>query len=385
VHSTVLHTITGLNVGGAEIMLARFIGKVDRDRYKSTVLSLLPPGLISARVAQTNSKIITIDMTERPRARDAIRLAQSVSRTAPDLLHGWMHHGNVAAMLGSMVGLNFPPVIWSVHHSIVNLANEKALTRRMLQLCAFLSARTFAISYCSRVAAEDHERLGFDPRRRVVIPNGIDCSEFRPAKDAGARLRKLLGIPAKRLIVGHVARAHPMKDQASLVRAIARVLSQGFDVQGLFVGDGHAQGPVRMAARECGIDDRITTLGVRDDIADLVPGLDVFVLSSAWGEAFSIAAGEAMASGVPVVVTKVGDCGWLVGATGLTIPPKDNDALTAAIAELLSLRPHERRALGERARQRVVDNFSLDLYVRRHLDLYEGALERRPPSKVAAL
>jgi glycosyltransferase involved in cell wall biosynthesis len=135
---------------------------------------------------------------------------------------------------------------------------------------------------------------------------------------------------------------------------------------------------VRKAAREFGIDDRITTLGVRHDVRELLPGLDIFALSSAWGEAFSLAVGEAMACGVPAVVTAVGDSPWIVGSTGLVVPPKNADALTAAMVKLLQIGTDARRSLGERAQQRIVENFSLSLYAKRHLELYERALDTAP-------
>lgn len=372
--TNVLHTITGLEVGGAEFMLARFLGEVDRSAFSSTVLSLLPPGLLRERIAKTRSDVVSIGMERHPRPRDIVRLAQMVSRTAPDLVHGWMYHGNVAATLGSVLGLRFVPVVWSVHHAFDDLGNEKPLTRRLIRLSALLSSRATAISYCSRASADLHEKLGFDPSKRVVIPNGVDCAEFRPNEASRRAVRQLAGIPDGRLVIGHVARAHPAKDQRSLVRAIADVVGRGYDVQGVFLGEGHADGVVREAAREFGIDDRITTPGLRFDVARLVPGFDVFALGSAWGESFSLAVAEAMACGVPSVVTDVGDCGWMVGETGLVVPPRDHEALASALARLLSLSGDERRALGCAARRRVTAHFSLALYVSRHLDLYDLAL-----------
>jgi glycosyltransferase involved in cell wall biosynthesis len=321
---------------------------------------------------------MSVGMTNRPKPLDLVRLIESVSRASPDLLHGWMYHGNVAAMLGSILSLRFRPVIWSIHHTITRLTDEPTLTRRLIHMSARLSSRTSAISYCSRVSANDHEKLGFDPRRTSIIPNGTDCNEFRPSAEAGARLRKLLDLPPERLIIGHVARFHPMKDQVSLVRAISRAIAKGHDIQGVFIGEGHVDGPVRAAAQELGIDDRITTLGVRSDVPDLLPGFDIFVLSSAWGEAFSLAVGEAMAAGVPAVVTAVGDSPWLVGSTGVVVPPNDPEALCAGLVELIEMDASQRRALGERARHRIVENFSLSLYVQRHVNLYERALERLP-------
>ena len=370
----VLHTITGLNVGGAEHMLVRFLGQLDPAQYASSVLSLLPPGRLAAAASQ-RAEVASVGMGTLPLPHHLLRLRAQVRSARPDLLHGWMHHGNLAAMLGVLSGAAHAPVIWGVHHSITRLGDEKALTRGILRLSAKLSSRTAAICYCSRVAADDHERIGFDADRRVVIPNGTDCVVFAPSGDAGARLRQMIGIAAERIVIGHVARFHPMKDQIALVRAAARLIAERRDVQVVFIGEGHRDGPVRQQARALGIDARVSTLGVRDDVATLLPGFDVFALSSAWGEAFPLSVGEAMACGVPVVATAVGDCRWLVGPAGAVVPPSDPEALVTALRDLVDLPPATRRSLGRRARERIVDEFSLPVYANRHLELYERALD----------
>ena len=128
------------------------------------------------------------------------------------------------------------------------------------------------------------------------------------------------------------------------------------------------------AARKMGIADRITILGVRDDVAELLPGLDACAQSSAWGEAFSLSLGEAMACGIPSVATDVGDTALLLGKEGFLVRPRDPDALALSILQIFALNAEERAALGLRSRQRVVDNFSLGHYVDRHLELYAEIL-----------
>ncbi|MCT7376948.1 glycosyltransferase [Chelativorans salis] len=373
----VLHTITGLNVGGAESMLTRFVAQIDDAGYPSTVLSLLSPGALATQLpCKTQSNLLTLAMQRAmPGPGNLLALQRLVRQNKPNLIHGWMYHGNLAALIGSVASFIFAPVIWSVHHTVADIAQEEPRTRRLLRYSAVLSHHAAAICYCSNAAAYQHERLGFDPRRSVVIPNGIDCHIFCPTYERRVRLRSMLAIPPKRRIIGHFARYHPMKDQLSLVRAVSIISRNGYDVQLVVVGGGHQDGPVREAASKLGIDDRVTTLGIRHDIAELLPGLDVFALSSAWGEAFSVAAGEAMASGVPVVATDVGDSNWLVGPTGMVVPPSDPNALAAALAEVLGLSREDREALGDAARERIVSNFSLEIYVNRYLALYEQVLK----------
>lgn len=375
----ILHSITGLNVGGAELMLSRFLGKTDRSRCIHEVLSLMPGGPVADQIAAMGVSVTTLGMDEsKVRPSDFWLLRKKIATSCPSLVHGWMYHGNAAALFGVLASLRSTPVIWSIHHSVDDLATEKPLTQRIIKVLARLSRWTAAISYCSRVSADQHESLGFDSTKRRVIPNGIDCSRFQPAEEGRQSLVRLLNIPEGRKIIGNVARFHPMKDQASLVRATARLLESGLNVQCVFVGAGHDEhGPVQKTARELNISDRISTLGLRGDLQHLLPGLDVYALPSAWGEAFPLAVAEAMACGVPAVATDVGDCAWLIGETGRIVAPRDTEALAKALTELLSLSPDARRKLGEQARLRVVNNFSLEQYVAEHECLYREVLEGR--------
>ncbi len=377
----ILHSITGLGVGGAQCMLVRYLSSALRHDCPATVLSLMPLGGLAAAIESDGSaKLVSLGMkTGTVRVSDTLRLGRAVRKLQPDVIHGWMYHGNVAGILGAWASLDFAPVIWSIHHSINDIAREKPLTQRLIRLSSALSRFTSAISYCSPVSAAQHEAIGFDPRRRRIIPNGTDCAFFRPTEERKGRLRALLDIPADRLIIGHVARFHPMKDQVTLVLAIADLISSGHDVQLVVIGEGHIDGPVRQTAERAGISERVTTLGLRHDVAEVMPDLDIYALSSAWGETFPLAAGEAMASGVPVVTTDIGDTAWLVGSTGIVVPPRQPAALADGLARMIALGPERRRALGAAARQRIIEHFSLDQYVKAHLDLYDEVSREPPP------
>lgn len=373
----VLHSITGLNVGGAESMLLTFVGELDRNRWRTEILSLMPAGPLHARADALGVPVRSAGMAQgRPSLAAMGAVRRAFRDFTPHIAHGWMYHGNLAATFGAMRSGRPTPVIWSIHHSLSDFAREKPMTRALIRLSAAASRAPAAISYCSRASAEQHRRIGFDSKRQVVIPNGTDCGRFKPSPDARDRLLKLLGVPRDKVLVGHVGRAHPMKDQERLVEALASLLRDGYSVHGVLIGAGHKGGAVERAVRKAGIADNVSLLGLRDDIPELTPGLDLFVLSSAWGEAFPLAAAEAMASGVPVVATDVGDCSWLVGDAGEIANPSDTESLVAAMKSLLDLTADDRRALGARARRRVVEEFGLDQYVRRHLDLYEEALDK---------
>ncbi|WP_083203864.1 glycosyltransferase [Ensifer adhaerens] len=374
----VLHLITGLNVGGAEYMLARFGAKLAATHYEPSVLSLMRPGPVARDMRDANIAVATLEMHQsRPGPRALAKLRAIIRSSRPALLHGWMYHGNVAASVGSLLGER-QPVIWSIHHSIANPSSEKLMTRAVIRLSVELSSRTSAISYCSRVSAEQHEALGFAPDKRRIIPNGVDCEQFHPRADARRYLCDALRLPAERLLVGNIARAHPMKDHGSFLRAIAGLRGMGLDAHGILIGDGHEQGGTARVAAELGITPMITISNARADIDRLMPGLDLFMLSSAWGEAFPLVVAEAMASGVPAIATDVGDCAWLVGDRQLVVEPKHADGLAKLAASILCLSQDLRRELGERARRRIVERFSLRCYVDSHLSLYDEILDQQP-------
>ncbi|WP_051881413.1 glycosyltransferase [Parvularcula oceani] len=382
---TVLHVITGLNIGGAEHMLLRHAAGLDPSAWRSEILSLLPPGPLAANAAALGVRVHSALMPQgRFTLRAALRIAGIARAVRPDIVHGWMYHGNLAASLAGAAGR--APCLWSIHHSLADISREKASTRAVIRLSAAMSGSPAAISYCSRAARGQHEALGFRAKTAIVIPNGTDTDAFRPAPGAGERLRELLGVPPARQLVGHVGRAHPMKDTGSFVAAIARLLEEGRDVQGVVIGAGHDEGgsAVRAAASAHGIGGRISVLGPRGDVAALLPGLDLYVQSSAWGEAFSLAISEAMACGVPPVVTDVGDSAWLVGDAGATVPPSDPQALARACARILDLPAQGRARLSAAARARVAGEFGLDRYVARHVQAYERAMSGRGQRAAAA-
>jgi len=374
----VLHAITGLEVGGAENMLVRLLDAGTREKFEPSVLSLMDPdaapyGTLAPQVAALRIPVATLQMPRRhPTLANVWRLCRTVRTADPQLIQGWMYHGNLAATVGAWALPQRPPVIWNVRHSVHDLMLEKPLTRLIIRLSARLSRLPRAIIYNSRVSAAQHQALGFEAGRAVVIPNGFDTARFKPQPDARARLCREFGIDPARTLVGMIARNHPMKDHANLVRAAGLLRERGRDVHLVLIGSG-----VDAANRELGelvaalgLETRVSPLGERGDVPALVAGLDLVALSSAWGEGFPNVLGEAMASGVPCVATDVGDCTWVVGPHGIIVPPRQSEALAIALGRLIDLGSDARRQLGLGGRARIVQHFSIHEVVRQYESLH---------------
>ena len=374
----ILHVITGLNVGGAENMLAKLIENDSRPQTQH-VLSLLKPGPLAERITAAGATVHTLGMKRGlPTIGAARRLMKLVQKLGPDVLHGWMYHGNLAVTYAQFASRNAIPTIWNIRHSLENAQRETLRTRALLGISRRLSHRPRAIVYNSAASAAQHEAHGFSAAQRTVIPNGFDCSLFRPDPGAREKVEALLGIPAGRPIIGCIARFHPMKGHANLVAAATIAMQQGSDFHLLMVGHGLAEPPdaLRKMIEKLPFD-RVTTSDARLDVAEWLPGLDILAVPSGWGEAFPNVIGEALSCGVPVISTDVGDSRVIVGPAGEIVPPENPKALAAAIARMLELSGEERSRLGLAGRERIVDNYSLNAITERYERLYREVSSNR--------
>lgn len=373
----ILHLITGLNTGGAEMMLYRLLSRMNRERFEPVVLSLMDRGTLGDRISKLDIPVYTINMKLGLSTPAAIwRLIRTVRQLQPDLIQGWMYHANLAAELASFLSPLKIPVIWGIHHSLNSLKSEKTTTWGAIKLSAYLSRTAQKIVFVSRTSQLQHHSEGYFSQNNCVIPNGFDTKIFAPSVDAALTVRSELGLAANTLLIGNIGRFHPMKDHANFLQAAALLLQGHPHVHFLMVGQGveAANSILHQLIQKLGISEQVHLLGERQDIPRLAAALDIATTASAYGEAFPLVVGEAMSCGVPCVVTDVGDSAWMVAETGRVVPPRNSEALANAWQELISLSAADRKYLGKKARSRIIKYFSLDYVVRQYEELYKTAL-----------
>jgi len=297
-----------------------------------------------------------------------------------------MYHGNLAALFGRVVASSRAPIAWNVRQTLYDLRNEKRLTALVIRVSAAVSARTAAIVYNSETSATQHEAIGFARERRELIPNGFDCDAFAPNAAVRARTRARLSIGESDVVVGLISRYHPMKDHRLFIDAVAQAAAAHPRFRVLLVGRGVSRPdsgiPQALAAH--GLAKSAIVLDERHDVAALCNAIDIACSSSGWGEGFSNAIGEAMACGVPCVVTDVGDSARIVGDTGKVVPRGNVQSFAASLLELAELGREGRVALGAAARRRVESLYSIGAVVARYESLYERLARRAPSPSVAA-
>ena len=375
----ILHVITGLSTGGAEMMMFRLMSAT-LGSLSHSVISLKDEGTLGPRIRALGVPVQALGL--RPLLPNPFRLLSVVSRIhkfRPDVIQGWMHHGDLVATLASRLSGQHTPVIWGVQQSIRKLSDFGLSTALLIRIGALMSNSPDRIIYVSKTGASQHESLGYRAESRVVIPNGVDGEVFSPDADARRAVRKELGIDPEVVLIGLVARYHPMKDHAGFLRAAAHLIRRGASARFLLAGEGVniEQPALRKLIAELGLENHVLLLGERDDTPRLTAALDIACSASAWGEAFSVAIGEAMACGVPCIVTDVGDNAYLVGNTGISVPPSDPNALAQAIESLIDAGLVRRKELGAAARERMESQFSLAAVTTRYQDLYREVVSRK--------
>jgi glycosyltransferase involved in cell wall biosynthesis len=333
------------------------------------VISLLPGGANRERLAAAGVEVHDLGMSRGRIGLGALsQLAALIRRYHPAAIQSWMYHADLASLLALWLSgqRRDTQLYWGVRCSDMDWSRYRPMSRLVMRLCARLSRFPDAVTVNSEAGRAWHARLGYRPRRFVVVDNGIDVVRFAPDAAARAALRGELGIAPDRVAVGAVARVDPMKDYPTLLAA----LGQLDGVVGVAVGGGTEHLPASPS---------LIALGERGDVPRLLNAFDIFVSASAFGEGFSNVIAEAMATGLPVVATDVGDARRIVGDAGIIVPPGDAAALAQAI-KALAADPDRRRALGRRARARVETEFALARATAAFDALYRPSAARPQPT-----
>ena len=366
----VVHVIQNLNYGGMEKVLADLLGGLDRQSFESHVLTLRFIGRFGREAGVAARMHEGPPMSRFSLIRPAA-LARSLRRLAPDIVHTHSGVWYKTARAARMACL--PRVLHTEHGKQSEARFDRFLDCRAARM-------TSAVVAVSRPLAHYlSERLRVPEQRITVIPNGVDCAVFAPGAASGA-LRRELGLPSARAIIGSIGRLEHVKGYDVLLRALRWVTHEGGcarDPVLVVAGEGRARASLEALSRDLGVQDRVFLLGWRDDSLNLLREFDCFALGSR-SEGTSISLLEAMATGVPPAVTDVGGNADVLGPElqHQLAPPGDWAALGQRIVAALD--PAQGPPIGARARRRVEHAFSLGAMVRRYEQLYEQLLAEPP-------
>jgi glycosyltransferase involved in cell wall biosynthesis len=373
----VLHIITGsgLYTGGAERTLFNIATRL-QGRIRSEVIALTRVGPFGKQLLDAGVDFISLGMSRGPLALSELpRLSRLIADRRPDIVQTWMYHADLLGGIAARMA-NVRAIVWNIRSGNLSWSLVKATTILTANLCARLSHFVpQRIICCSARSRDTHARRGYAQEKLIVIPNGCDLSIFYPQTEAGAALREELHIPHDSLVIGCVSRWDPLKDIGNLLEALRIIRGIFPRVQLILCGLGLHNGnrALNDLIGTKGLHNSVHCLGGRTDVAKVYSTMDLLALPSR-GEAFPNVVAEAMACGVPCVVTDVGDSALIVQDTGKVVRPRDPARLAQACCSLIEIGEVERRRLGRLGRARIKQCFSITKAVERYEALYEEVI-----------
>lgn len=363
----VLHVQKVNGLAGSEKHLLILLPQLRERGFRPEILVLVGPeggaDDFIGRMRETGIQAEVMSLRGHADPTAVLRIAHRVRRGGYDAVHTHLLHADLYGRTGSRLAGR--PVVSTYHND-----DPERLFRGVRQVDA-ATARLCAGIVCISHSVADfvHKRVGIPRRLLRVIHYGMEPHLAGPQ----GTLRALLGAPPEIPVVGVVGRLIEQKGHSFLLAAMRRVLDAVPEARLAVLGDGELRPSLQTQAAELEIADRVHFLGYRDDAAALTAQFDVAVIPSLW-EGFGLVCLEAMAASRPVVASRVSAIPEIVvdGDTGLLVPPRDPDALAAAIVRLLA-DPDLARQMGARGRLRM-QQFTVDAMVRQTVDFYQNVL-----------
>lgn len=366
IRKSILFLARSLDRGGAERQLVVLAKGLACRGYAVAVAVFFGGGAYEAELAKAGVRIIRLEKKGRWDVLPfLLRLVRVLRKERPVVLHSYLGVPNILAVALKPF-LPGTRIVWGVRASNMDLSRYDWLSRLAYVLerrLARFADRIIANSHAGRHHAVAND---FPEEKIVVIPNGIDTDYFQPDPDGRRRIRAEWGLDEHEMLVGLVGRLDPMKDHPVFLEAASQIARVRQEVRFVCVGGGPADyaAALKQQAASLGLTSRLIWAGARDDMSAVYSALDISS-SSSFGEGFSNTIAEAMACGVPCVVTDVGDSAHIVGDSGSVVPPRNHHVLAAAIQYWIDLPAEERLAQGAACRARVVSEFGIDRLILR--------------------
>jgi glycosyltransferase involved in cell wall biosynthesis len=345
----IVHIITGLNTGGAEMMLYKICKyKSDNIRYK--IFSLTTKGPIADKIEELGIEVSAVNLNKNPFSLfNILKLIKDVRKLKPKYIQTWMYHSD---FIGTIVSLfTRIPVIWNIRQASVNVKLNKTLTVIISRLCAKLSFIPIKILSCTQAGINEHAKIGYDKSKMQFVPNGFETEEFTPKEHHNVK---------KKII--HVGRFAPLKNHTSFME-IARAIHEEFpDCEFYLYGDDVDSTNIILTSR-LGITP-FHLEGRNTNLKDIYAESDLLI-STSLSEGFSNTIGEALSCGCTVITTDVGDSAIIVDDPKNTFKPHQESEIARRAIELLKnpTSPSENR-------EKITSRFKIQDTVKQYESIY---------------
>jgi glycosyltransferase involved in cell wall biosynthesis len=374
----VFHIIVGLNLGGAETMLNRLVDSKSGSNSEAIVVSLTSLGVFGESLRAGGVSVHTLGMSSPLGFPITLwRLISLIRQYRPTVVQTWMYHADLIGGLAARLAGSCA-IVWGVRSTSIP-QDRWSITYWLVRLCAVLSYFIpDRIICCANSAKAAHIKLHYAENKIIVIPNGYYFSAFQYDEEKRLKARVQLGISEREVVIGVVGRFDPLKDFSNFVSAASVVAEKHEHVRFLMVGRENewSNDTLHGWIEGAGLVDRFHLVGQQTDVAHFLSAMDIFCLSSV-NEAFPNVVVEAMAMGLPCVVTRAGDAAIILDDDNYVVPVKDSAALANALLKMCDHDPNVRKILGDRNAGKVRSRYGIDSIRQKYAEVHELVTKQR--------
>jgi len=370
--SLVMHVISGLHTGGAEMMLLRLLkAGTARDKENMIVVSLTEGGVIAQELRDHGVEVVQLPRSSFIKSITA--LSKLVSEYNPKLIQSWLYRADLlAGLVGRLRGVS---VIWNVRQTETSKVSGQAhiwLIQRINALLSYVLPKE--IIYCAKAAKSSHQKIGYSKSKGLVISNGVDTDKYQPSQELRSEQRGSLGIDEDEVIVGMVARLDPLKNHQRFFRVMVDVIRKSTQnkIKLLLVGKGMTtdNNMVSEMIDQHEMQDHCLLVGEQKDIPCFLNAMDIHLLTSD-SEGWPNVLGEAMSAGCLCVATDVGDVAQILGVDPASVIAKsDEKTMVERVISFIEMADQEKENWSEKARESIQRQYSLDETIEQYNRLY---------------
>ena len=366
----IVHIISGLKSGGAERSLFNVCNFNISDYFIQSVICLGDKAVYGDKLEELGVEVYYLNFKNSNKLYAFLNFKNIIKKLSPDIIQGWMTHGNFASVLAYFILSGRPSLFWNIRQTVYKLKHEYILTRFLFLINILLSRIPNGIISNANISIKQLIKFGYKNDSFILIPNGFDTNYWKPDHNLRQIERNKLKFNDNDFVIGYVGRYHPMKNIKLLLESFHKLSQQNSKVKLVIVG----QNLNNYNINEKSIIDmiplkQILIIDITEDVKKYYNIFDLLILCSAWGEGFPNVLGEAMSSELCCISTPVGDTPDILEDVGYLVPLDDVDFLIEKVKNCMD-NPEELNKLGRKARIKILNQYSMEKTINSYLNIY---------------
>jgi len=371
----IVHIISGLKSGGAERSLFNICNSNINNYFKQSVICLGDKAIYGDKLEELGVEVYYLNFKNSNKLYASLNFKNIIIKISPDIVQGWMTHGNFASVLAYFILAGRPSLFWNIRQTVYKLKHEIILTRFLFLINILLSRIPNRIISNAKISIRQLIKFGYKIDSFILIPNGFDTNYWKPDHNLRQIERNKLKFNDNDFVLGYVGRYHPMKNIKLLLESFQKLSQHNSKVKLVIVGQNlnnyniNEKSIIDMIPQN-----QILFIDNTEDIKKYYNIFDLLILCSAWGEGFPNVLGEAMSSELCCISTPVGDTPDILEDVGYLVPLDDVDFLIEKVKNCMD-NPEELNKLGRKARIKILNQYSMEKTINSYLNIYLNSLK----------